>query len=333
MKRIVITGYGSIGRRHARLIKAEQPETELVVVRRHCDEPLEIDGAECLERLDDALALKPDAAIVAGPASFHLEQALTCLEAGVPVLIEKPLSVDAQNLESLLQARDRAGVPVMVGYNLRHLPVITALRQAVLEGSVGRVCHVHAEVGQYLPDWRPQQDYRQTVSAQARLGGGVLLELSHELDYLCWIFGAPLWVQAWLGRRGSLEIDVEDTAIITLGFAGSDIVASVRLDFLRRDTTRRCEVVAEKGSLCMDAITGTLKRRSAGDCVDELHNATAERDYTYIRQMQRFFNCVESGYRTSSLEQGIAVMKLIDAIRLSARQGRRVDVDVEWPHG
>ena len=121
---------------------------------------------------------------------------------------------------------------------------------------------IRAEVGQYLPNWRKDVDYKQTVSAKKSLGGGVLLELSHEIDYLSWLFGRPLWVNADVRAVSNLEIDVEDQVMMILGFKpspeGGEISASVNLDFIRQDVTRTCTLIGDQGSIKWDGVAGIV---------------------------------------------------------------------------
>ena len=177
---VLIVGLGSIGKRHARVIKQLRPEWETVALRRQVPvEPLEnID--HCVASLDEALQLNPGIAVIANPASHHVATAVPLAEAGVHLLVEKPLSSMAGDVPALLDACRRNRVVLMTAYNMRFLPSLQRFRQWVHEGRVGQVLSVRSEVGQYLPSWRPGGDYRENVSAQAALGGGALLELSHE---------------------------------------------------------------------------------------------------------------------------------------------------------
>ena len=111
----------------------------------------------------------------------------------------------------------------MVGYVLRFLPALHAIRQHLTDGLLGQVHTARVEVGQYLPDWRPGSDYRQGVSGQDKLGGGALLELSHEIDYATWLFGWPQSLQCSRARLSPLEIDVEDSAHVLLEYPGKRI--------------------------------------------------------------------------------------------------------------
>ena len=107
---------------------------------------------------------------------------------------------------------------LMVGYNLRYMKSLIKFREILSKKKIGKILSVRSEVGSYLPSWRKDTDYKKSVSAKKKLGGGVLLELSHDIDYLFWLFGKVEWVSATIYKQSNLKIDTEDTAIITLGF-------------------------------------------------------------------------------------------------------------------
>ncbi|MCP4994387.1 MAG: Gfo/Idh/MocA family oxidoreductase, partial [Gammaproteobacteria bacterium] len=219
---------------------------------------------------------------------------------------------------------------LMTGYNLRFLTTLISFREFIHQGKIGRVHSVHAEVGQYLPGWRPDVDYRKTVSAQKRLGGGVLLELSHEIDYMLWLFGKVDWVKATVLRQSSLQIDVEDTAYLQLGFNSDDtvrqVVATLNMDFVRRDTTRQCAAVGDSGTLRWDGVAGSVKFLPAeSNQWEELLLDKPERDFTYQQEIEHFISCVETGADpVVGGRDGKAVLSVIDAARVSSRTGQAV---------
>jgi predicted dehydrogenase len=197
---------------------------------------------------------------------------------------------------------------------------------------------IRCETGQHLETWRPGSDYRLGVSARRELGGGVLLELSHELDYLRWIFGDIDWVSAWMGRQSTMEINVEDTAHLLLGVSNKHAVenafgpvASLSLDLLRRDKTRRCVAIGELGSLVWDGITESVKLFSGGSKAEfevlSVHQPM--RDETYCQQWRHFLSCIEN--KSSPMvggRDGLAVLKLVLAAWQSKElEGARVLLD------
>jgi len=249
--RFLVVGLGSIGRRHLVNLRHLIPDANITVWR-HAplagggDVPREADGV--VTSLDEALSPRPDMAILASPAPYHVRTAAALASAGVHILVEKPLSDSLDGVDALIDACGRRGIVLMVGYHLRFDPSLTILHDAVADGIIGRLLSLRSEVGQYLPEWRPGTDYRQGVTAQRDLGGGVVLELSHELDYVRWVAGEVRSVRAETGRLGDLDTDVEDVAEILLRFIDGSI-GSVHLDMIQRSPTRTCRIIGTEGTL------------------------------------------------------------------------------------
>jgi predicted dehydrogenase len=330
LERLLIVGLGSIGARHARLVRKLIPKIQIAVFRHQSSQPppdIEVD--HCFTSIDEVRRFEPQAAVISNPASHHLDIALSLARQSVHLLVEKPISSQATNkVLELISICKEQGITLMTGYNLRFLPSLNAFRDLLLQDKVGKIFSIRAEVGQYLPDWRPGSDYRQTVSAQKKLGGGVLLELSHEIDYLQWIFGRIDWVKAHVACHSDLEIDVEDTAYLLLGFEsdeyGQQRVASLNMDFIRHDTTRQCVVVGDKGTLRWNGVDGKVDFISSSvDKWEELFSEQLERDLTYTEEIIHFVSCVEKGKIPSVTgEDGLAALVVVDAARKSSEEGR-----------
>jgi predicted dehydrogenase len=275
-------------------------------------------------------AFEPDAVVLAGPATTRVDVLRQIGALNVPVFIEKPL---AHTLSDGLAVVDLLGPAVersQLGYNLRFSESLIAFRDLVRGGRFGRVLRFNAETAQYLPDWRPEKDYRETVSARADLGGGVLLELSHELDYLRWIFGEWEWLSAWTGRTSSLEIDVEDTALVTIGIEGgqasTQVVGQMSLDFVRRDKTRIVTAVCESGTLRWDGIAGTVAVYEPSESRWETVLTDSGSHSTYRAQWDSFLSVVEKGSAPLvAMSDGVAALRAVEAIHQSHEQsGARV---------
>jgi predicted dehydrogenase len=325
IERLLIVGLGSIGRRHLRLARELMPGIRIVVLRhRSSTDPLP-DGIErCVTTIDDAVAFAPQAAVIASPSPMHVDVALALAGAGVPLLVEKPISNRVDGVEDLIAHCREKNIVLMTGYNLRFSSSLQRFRNLLNESIVGEVHSVRAEVGQYLPDWRPASDYRTTVSAQAALGGGVLLELSHEIDYLRWLFGEVDAVSALVEKRSNLEIDVEDTALLTLRFAsaagGRQLTAALQMDFIRRDTTRRCTAIGETGSLRWDGVAGVVELYDSDTRAwKTVFQGNDHPDDTYRREWRAFLAAVQDDVAAPITgDDGLAVLRVIDAARRSA---------------
>ncbi len=323
--RILIAGFGSIGKRHARLIRAMLPEVELAVLRhQQTTEPLAAGMDHCFTSLEQALAFQPQAAVIANPSSHHLPVALALAEAGVHLLIEKPIASSAEGVRDLIDICRKQQLVLMTAYNLRFMPSLLRFRELLQSKVVGAILNVRAEVGQYLPEWRPGTDYRTSVSARAELGGGVLLELSHELDYLRWLFGEVQWVSAVLRTQSKLEINVEDMAGLTLGLKGNDgskeLIASLNLDCFRRDTTRTCTVIGDAGTMRWNAISGQVELfRSRETGWENLYSQGPMADESYKAQWQHFMQCMAGkAVPAVSGEDAPATLLVIEAARRSS---------------
>ena len=341
--RVLLVGLGSIGQRHLQVIRSVMPSAQIMVLRH-----LPVIGNAVLAdfttaSLNDAQEFQPQLAVLSNPASLHAEVARPLLEMGCHLLIEKPLATNPTDGQAIGAAAQANGCIVQVGHNLRYLPSLNLFRGQIHQGRVGRVLSVRCEVGQSLESWRAGVDYRQGVSARRALGGGVLLELSHELDYLAWIFGRIDWVSAWFGRQSDLEIDVEDTAHLVLGFQGTEAlppVASVSLDFIRHDTVRRCVAIGNEGSLAWDAGKGTVEVLLHGSSEWRvLHRSNPERDFTYTAQWHGFMSAVEHSNGSADpvaadIEQALHVLDVVEAARKSCdKNGIRIGLPVRESHG
>ncbi|MCW7497021.1 Gfo/Idh/MocA family oxidoreductase [Leptospira levettii] len=323
MQRILIVGYGSIGKRHLSIARDSFPSAEIKILSRKKTDYFPINSNGCLFTLDQVKEFKPEIAIIANPANFHIETALFLASLNCNLLIEKPLSNALSGIDELLHEVESRNLILQVGYNLVFLPSLQYFKDIIHSDRIGKIYSVRAEVGQYLPTWRPDADYRDTVSARSDLGGGALLELSHELDYLRWIFGDVDWVHAFIAKQSDLDIDVEDMVHLVIGFknfiTSKPLIASVDLDFIRQDRTRNCIVIGEKGSLRWDGIKGIVEVfLSSKNTWEVLYEREHQPNISYIEQFKHFIKCIETGSNPLKTgRDGLAVLKIIEAARIS----------------
>lgn len=332
IERVLVVSLGSIGRRHLRNLRSLLPEAELAVLRRPGSAATAEGASRVFQDLPSALAFRPDAAIVASPATEHLAVTRALVEQAIPVLVEKPFADRLEGLAGLVAEAETKGLPLFVAYNLRFHPMVQRVRAILSDNGIGRVLSARAEVGQYLPDWRPGQSYQQGVSARRDLGGGALLELSHEIDYVSWLLGRPARVFAAGGRLGDLEIDVEDTVSLTLRYGDVAPIVNIHLDFLQRAVTRQFRIVGAEGTIAGNMITGELDLylAGAGSWTRELLRP-ADPNQLYLDEISDFFSAVRGG-RTAVLpagRQGMDVIYLVEAARQSMAERREVEIDYD----
>jgi len=230
--RVFVVGVGSIGHRH--LANARELGCEAA-------------GG----RLPEAEAFAPDALVIASPTSDHLDALRWAVERGVHAFVEKPVASSSAGVADTLSAAEAAGLTVGVGYNLRFHPALEAIRDAVAEGRIGRLISARAEVGQHLSEWHPHEDYRRSYAARAELGGGALMTLSHELDYIRWISGEVESITGIVAHVSSLEVDVDDVAELVCRHSNGS-VSSIHMDFLDRVYNRRSRWIGEEGTIAWE---------------------------------------------------------------------------------
>lgn len=330
--RILIIGLGSIGKRHLRLARKLLPNADTRVLRHQSANTSSDLNTDYFFNTEDALLFKPQVVVISNPAPFHIPTAQAFSEIGAHLLIEKPLSISKEGVAELLETCRQHKSILLVGYNLRFLTSLQQYRNLLLnEKVIGKILSVRCEIGQYLPSWRPDSDYRQSVSAQQKLGGGALLELSHELDYLRWIFGEVDWVKAVLSKQSNLDINVEDSAHIILGFTPTNdsdqqLIGTVNLDFIRHDTIRLCTAIGEKSSLRWDGLTSkvTIYDTNRNEW-SEVFGYSHQRDDSYIAEWLHFIECIN--HKKTPLitgEDGLNILEIIEAARFSSTFSSKV---------
>ena len=334
IERILIVGLGSIGKRHLRIARQLAPKADIRVLR-HLPNNEVIEHADgSLFNIQEAIKFQPQLAVIANPAPFHIPTAQLLAEIGTHLLIEKPLAISLDGANVLIATCREKNVILSTGYNLRFLPSLQRYRELLNEGMIGKILSVRSEMGQYLPTWRPDSDYIGGVSARSDLGGGVLLELSHEIDYLRWIFGEVYSVQALLTKQSDLQIDVEDSAHLILEFVAKNdnkrpLIAAVSLDFIRQNTTRLCTVIGKLGSLRWNGIIGTVELWSLNSqCWQEIYKEYAFSDSSYIAEWQNFIVCIKEGSKPLVTgEEGLNVLQIIETAILADKIKSQVKVD------
>ncbi len=323
--RALVAGCGSIGRRHAKNLKSlglqqlgfcDTSPGALTQCREELGGETFADYGEALEKF------KPDIVLICTPPVFHVEQALAALQAQAHVFIEKPLSHESSGIQSLIGEAHRHGRNVQIGYNMRFHPGLQIVKELIDSGRIGRVLWLNAEAGQYLPDWRPWQKYSESYSARRELGGGIILDGSHELDYICWLLGRPAEVTCQAERLSDLDVDVEDSAWIYLSFPERRR-AELHLDFVQRAYTRSCKVVGETGTAFWDFNVQEVRWFSAEQPGWKSIPYKFETNDMYVAEMRHFLESL--GNRTGpmvDLEQARDVIRVVEAAKKSSEEQR-----------
>ena len=339
MKKFLICGLGSIGQRHVRMIQAiTQGKAEIAAYRsRKLDivisdrleatfgnKPEDYYGLKTFNSMDAALAWKPDAVFVTNPISMHVATATVAATAGAHVFIEKPLDCSDAGVARLMQLVREKNLSCMVGYQQRYHPGYIRIKQLLDGGALGQLTSADLHFGEWLPGMHPYEDYRESHAARAAQGGGVIFCLSHEIDMAYWLFGMPRTVHALGGHLSDLEIDVEDTADISLTCqqGGREFPVHVHLDFLQKPPRRYIHIVGSKGSLVFNYHTNCLELNLLGAEPEVTLYDQFQRNDMFLREVADFIRSGDSGHTPPiPLEEAAAVLAICLAAKRSLETG------------
>jgi predicted dehydrogenase len=326
--KFLIAGFGSIGRRHFRNLKA-LGQRDILFYRsgRSQLDDAELAGHTVEHDLAAALAHKPDAVIVANPTALHLDVALPAAQAGCHILLEKPISHSLAGVDELAAVAQASGSRILVGFQFRFHPGLQQAAQLIASGELGQVLSARAHWGEYLPNWHPYEDFRGSYAARADLGGGVVLTLCHPFDYLRWLLGEVNAVWGSLGRSAELAIDVESQAEVGLEFSNAAL-ASVHLDYLQRPGAHWLQLTCANATLHWDAASGALVQRNADGSQREFPPPSGfEGNDLFLEQTRHFVDVVAGAAQPAcTLQDGRRALQIALAVHESAATGKRVQL-------
>lgn len=306
--RVLVIGLGSIGTRHARLLTSHFPDVSVVALRSGQSSeanPLGIPEIHSWEEVDaDAF----EAAVIANPTSRHLETAMQCAQRGLHLFVEKPIDCRLAGLDDLLTVVQKRGLTTYVAYPLRHHAVVRTLRSRLGDRSVLSACLVSAS---YLPDWRPGRNHLEVYSARSEMGGGVLLEMSHELDLAQHLFGTVHEVRGALRRVDGVTVDAEDCADVLLTHDWG--ITNIHLDMISRRARRTIEVETADGYVIADIRRQTVTDNRDG--ITEEFSVAADPDDMYVAQLRYFLSGLGETGLDNNLHQASSLFKKIIELR------------------
>lgn len=311
--KVLLVGCGSVGRKHLRnLIALNQIKKIFVYSKvKDCLNGLkDKNKVSVVESLDNFQA---DLAIIANETYKHVDTAIILAKKGMHLFIEKPLSQSLSGKLSLLKRIiSRNKLKLGIGYNLRFLGAIKFIKKILSFRALGDIYFVKIEVGQYLPSWRSGRDYRAAYSASKKRGGGVALDLSHEIDYMRYLFGDPQSFKAVKVKVSDLKIDSED--IFEGIYVYDKFSCSIHMDYLQKDKKRIIRIQASKGSLVCDLIAKKIIIEVDGKQKIISDKSLFDLDKTYIQEILSFKKSIENNSKPEvTFEDGVRVLELIEA--------------------
>jgi len=281
--RIVFFGLGSIGKKHANIIK-NLYNHELYAYRTGKGQEKTNTKIKEIHNVEEIPEIKPDIAFITNPTFLHIETALTCAKNNINMFIEKPISHSLENTEKLEQEIKKRKLFTYIGYNLRFHPVIQELKNITQKEQ--KPTYFRAICSSYLPNWRPNQDYTKTYSSKKEQGGGVTLDLSHEFDYINWLFNGITSITGYCDKISDLKIDTED--IVKADITCKNTKGYLHLDYFTQDSQRKIVINYDDKYIEGDLLQNTIT------IIDKNNKKTTKKyqckpDETYKNQIQYFF--------------------------------------------
>ncbi|RLD06588.1 MAG: hypothetical protein DRI65_06440 [Chloroflexota bacterium] len=314
--KFLIVGFGSIGRRHFQNLLALD-EKDILFYRTHQStlEDIELADYQVETDLESALAQEPDAVIIANPSAYHLDVAIPAASQGCHILLEKPISHSMSRVEEFSKVVQESGSRVLVGFQFRYHPNLKKIKALLENKKIGRVLSFRSHWGEYLPNWHPWEDYRESYAARKDLGGGVLLTLCHNFDYMRWLLGETRVHSSLLGYNSGLGIEVEDTADVSL-VCDQEIQGSLHLNFTQMPGKHCLEIIGSRGSIFWDYYQNQVDLYTfnpAGELKTEIFSTPDgfDRNDLFIQEMKHFVDLVKGNADPiCSLADGIKALEL-----------------------
>lgn len=286
-----LLGLGSMGLRHARLLRAQGVGVVGYDPSAEAGEKLAKIGGKPVSR--SAAINDCNAVIIASPNEHHLADLRDVLAALKPVLIEKPLGHSLAEARHLIELAENSGIIVAAAYNLRFRSVVRRVRNWLSEGALGKPITARFVCGSYLPEWRPSQDYSKGYAAD-RATGGVIFDIIHEFDLAVHLLGPAGVEGAAAAQSGLLAIDSEDSAVVLLRH-NQGALSTLHLDYLRRPAERSIEIVGSLGILNADLRRGEATITANDGSITRQQTEAIERDAEYNLLLEDFLTAVANG--------------------------------------
>ncbi len=323
--KFLIIGAGSIGTRHAKNLLALGAASEVVVCDLNEDRLNEAKKLGIRTTKDFEKELQEDcAALICTPNNSHVRIAQKAAEAGAHVFVEKPLSHSLNGVEKLVETAWEKKLVSLVGCNLRFNKSLLKVKQLIEEKTIGRILSARIQFGQYLPDWHPLEDYRKGYSAKKDLGGGIVLDAIHEIDYSNWLFGKATEVTAKCLNTNSLDIETEDLAEIILSYENG-ATAAIHLDYLQRDYVRNAEIIGEEGLIKWDYQRQAVEVFTKIAKKWERTEIAEDKNEMYVAELKHFIECIKGRQQTiNDFDSALGTLKIALAAKKSSLEKQSI---------
>jgi predicted dehydrogenase len=324
---VLIIGSGSVGKRHARNLSALGCRISCVDPRedRRSEFAAETPVVGSYATAEEALAAVGfDGVVVASPTAYHPANTIAALDAKLPVLLEKPVAKTEAEAKAMLAAEQRTGVPVLLGYTWRWWPPLKHLRELLDAKAIGTIRHVQFHMSAHLADWHPWEPYQEFFMASAAQGGGALLDESHWIDLMVWLFGKPEKLIGRVEKISDLQIDADDNVDVLADFENG-LRVSLHLDLYGRPHEKFIRFIGEGGTIMWSADPNRIAIGCEAAQNWQEETFTCERNDMFVAVAKEYLDVIAGLAKPScTLLEGVGVMELIEAVRTSSKEGRAV---------
>ncbi len=300
---ILIIGIGSIAQKHIISINKYYQDVKIIALRSSKDSK-EIKGVINIFNLNE-LIYNIDFVIISNPTFLHEKTILECINLRIPLFIEKPVLSNLANSTKIAKLIREYDIKTYVACNLRFHPSIIFLKQHLFKIQ-DKINEVNIYFGSYLPNWRPGKDYKQIYSSHKNLGGGVHLDLIHEIDYCVWLFGKPISVNSIKRKVSNLDIDSDDYASYSLVY--SNFVVNIILNYYRVDTKRTIEILLESDTIITNLIENSIYSIKNNNLI---FSNKFDMSDTYDDQIKYFINSLKNNSNLmNNFDESVEILKL-----------------------
>lgn len=324
MQQILIIGFGSIGKRHyANLL--EFGNDEISIVSRHAIHSDDLQAGNIFPTIEEAYSKKYfDIVFICTPTAQHIHDLKLVWNNGTrKIYIEKPISNNSIDIENFCKKIDSEKCTIVVGYDLHFDPGFMKVKELIEQNTIGKILSVNATVGQYLPDWRPDEDYKKGMSASLQKGGGVMLDLIHELDYLYDLFGKADIITAQKINSGSLGIETEELSEILIKFKNG-ILATIHMDYFQPVLLRQCRFTANNGSIFWD-MSNAVVRWMTLDKNEFVYSYDSFKRNDRFKKIVQTFLSDPDDERLSNFQDASESLKMVLAAKKAAEEMKYID--------
>lgn len=341
MKKILFIGLGSIGQRHLRNLKLINKKLQFYAIRKKKNSPLLDKNNSVISsrfncednnvkeiNLNQAKKINFYIVFVCNPSSLHLKYSFLFLKKNTALFIEKPISHNFYRINIFKKEIEKKKIICGIGYQLRYEKILYKIKKLIDTNALGKIKKVNIKNRHFLPYHHRYEDYRTGYAANKSLGGGVLLCFIHEIDYAIYLFGTPKSLRCSLNKKSDLQMDVEDTAKLTLYYNDHETFnINMTLDFIKKHEERFLKIKFEKGWIFWDLKVNTLKINYNSEKQEVKFQSHRKRDTLFTKQLRSFLKSVQRKKQpVSNYTNGIESLKLVTLAKKSSKLEKTINL-------